>query len=177
MNKILISIMLALVLLVGMIVPVTANSATITVNTTIDANLLADCTVTVSNPNSYPIYIFSATDMVFTKNAPYTQVVPTMQKISQGPPINYQTIAPWGSATWHFIYTVPEVYRGKDLRDFIQIDGKQYLDYPYYDIALHYPFDYSIPLPELASGVLLGVGLVGVGGFVFLRRKNAKSVI
>jgi hypothetical protein len=37
--------------------------------------------------------------------------------------------------------------------------------------------DPGYPLPELAAGALLGVGLIGVGGFVFLRRKNSSAKI
>jgi MYXO-CTERM domain-containing protein len=37
--------------------------------------------------------------------------------------------------------------------------------------------DPGYPLPEIAAGVLLGAGLLGVGGFVLLRRRNSASKI
>jgi hypothetical protein len=37
--------------------------------------------------------------------------------------------------------------------------------------------DPGYPLPEMAAGILLGAGLLGVGGFMFIRRRNAADNI
>jgi hypothetical protein len=172
MKKILISVALALVLIIGMVVPVSADAATIVVNTVVNpTTFLATCTATVQNPNGYSIYIDNVTDMVFTPG--YGTMV--FMNVYDLP--GYQTIPANSSLSWVFTYTVPAQYRGGSLVDVVLVLGKQNIAYGYYDIVLQYPYDYSIPLPELASGALLGVGLIGVGGFVYLRRKNSSAKI
>jgi hypothetical protein len=171
MKRLLVSVLAALVLVVTMVMPLSADSATITVNTNV-VGLNATCTVTVTNPNDYPIFIYNVTDTVF--NSTYTvTIVPTMYDILSG----YVEIPAHDSHQWVFEYSFGAEYLGNTLIDLVHVDGKTDVQLTSYNVVLQFPYDYTVPLPEIASGVLVALGVTGLGGFVLYRRKqSSKSV-
>jgi hypothetical protein len=45
-----------------------------------------------------------------------------------------------------------------------------------YPITLSVP-GYSTPLPELAAGILFGLGTLGLGGFIWIKRRKSASAV
>jgi hypothetical protein len=61
-------------------------------------------------------------------------------------------------------YIAVRVYNDTGMPRTITTTGRSYLTSP--------DSDPGYPLPELAAGILMGVGLVGIGGFVLIKRRR-----
>jgi hypothetical protein len=169
-------------LTVGLVIPVSAagpqNGAKIdkvnTPNGTPPTSYTAHITITNLN-SSDTITITKITDTINHTVAP---VEISGNLLPSGNPV---TIAANASVTVTYVWNVLSGDRDTNVMDVAYAEGTNNFSlnghvYPL-PFSLNYPYLTYIPLPELPAAALFGLGVVGLGGFVLIKRRTSTAKV
>jgi hypothetical protein len=156
-------------LAIAVAVPIIAgqNGASINKLTVYNGDGTATSTIKVTNNNaSATITITKIWDVVYHKDA----VVETSPDLA----LPSGDLAAGSSYSVDFTYTLHAADYGQTVQDACYVEGLNNAnDPPINKFALSYPDQHLMPVPELAAGILFGLGALGLGGFILIRRKQA----
>jgi hypothetical protein len=187
-------ILAALILMIVAPVLADSESAQITKSQTPPVNGKITSTITVTNTNpagGHTQDYFTIIDTIMHNNQPpltppeaspnLLTALPSTVTLGGGATMagGVVTLLPgghsWVSVT--YTWTVRSGDVNTTVMDIGHAEGYPTGFGPYPSIILQIPnWDY-VPLPELSAGILFGMGTIGLGGFVWIRRRKAATVI
>jgi|GEM_PF-2469943 len=137
------------------------------------------CTVTIENhaTNGQPLTITNVDDVIYHTSSTETQDIvtgmfPSFTLDAQGFPVVYGA---W-SKTLTFTYTLAGDDAG-EIADTVTATGYHTQPSGKHIAAGATESAVVKPVPELSAGILFGLGVVGLGGFILLRRREASARI